>query len=624
MAHENLHLSAEIEIEGQKSFSNIISLNIAQRMDWHHTFEVKLRLSVVEDDRAISLDSSQQFVGKEIKIALKSQGGSDQLNFFKGIVTNVSLSRHGGNASDLVISGHSSSILLDDGPNCSTHLEKSLKQVISMVASAYPTNLISVKCAPTVDPMFPYQTQYNESAYQFIGRLANTYGQWFFYNGTEMIFGAPAGGQPIEMSFGHDLESFDLSMKVIPLSFETGSYDYVNNEALISEASTSGISQNNWGSTAISNSKSLFSHSTFFHNKELVKDQSELSAIAENRVGARAGDLVVMSGTSDNPRLKIGSKINVVGARSASLSSDKTDYGIYIITGVTHRLDGLGGYQNQFTAIPADLKVPPHNKNFRRPQIDHQMAVVLDNKDPDGFGRIKVRMYWQDENASTNWIRYVASHAGKDRGFYMIPEINDEVVIAFENGNLNMPFAIGSMFHGQGNSGDKSDNDNYVKAIRTVSGNEILFSDKGGEEYIHIFTSGKKNEVLISMKDDGMIQITSNKMIKIEAKADIEVKAKNMNFSAEENISFKAKEFKVAAQKLVQIESTQDLKLKGATVATEAVQSYALKSNTSIELKAGTTFEASGMAKVTVKSSAMLELSGSAMATLKGAMVMIN
>lgn len=624
MAHENLHLQAEIEIEGSPSLTNVSSLNMAQRMDWHHTFEVKMPLSAVEGERAITLESSQDYIGKEIKIALKSQGGTDQLNFFKGIVTNVSLSRHGGNASDLVISGHSSSILLDDGPNCTTHLEKSLKQVIQSVGAAYPSNLVSIKCSPTVDPMFPYLTQYNESTFNFIGRLANLYGQWFFYNGTELIFGAPAAGSPMEMSFGHDLESFDLSMKVLPLNFETGSYDYVENTAVKTESGQSVQGQGNWGNKAVKHSSDLFNNKTFIHNKELVKNEAELKTITGNRLGARAGDLVVLSGTSDNPRLKVGSKISIQGARSATLSSDKTDYGVYIITSVTHRMDGLGGYQNKFTAIPGDLKVPPHNKNFSRPQIENQIAVVIDNKDPDGVGRIKVRMYWQKEGESTNWIRYLASHAGKDRGFYMIPEIDDEVVVAFENGNLNMPFAIGSMYHGKGNSGDKKENDNYTKAIRTISGNEVLFSDKGGEEYIHIFTKDKKNEVLISMKDDGMIQITSNKMIKIVAKEDIEVKAKNMVFSAEEKIAFKAKEFKVEAQSLIQIDSSKDLKLKGVSVTSEASSSYSMKSNTSIEIKAGTTLEASAGVKATVKGSAQLELSGGAQATLKAAMVMIN
>lgn len=624
MAHENLHLQVEIEIEGFKKLSNVTSLTIAQRMDWHHTFEVKAPLETIEGERSITLASGQNFIGKEIKIALKSQAGDNQINFFKGVVTNVSLSRHGGNASDMVISGHSSSILLDDGPNCSTYLEKSLKQVVQSLTGQYPLNLIGVKCAPTVDPMLPFVAQYNESAYNFVGRLANTFGQWFYYNGTEMIFGAPAAGETIELFFGHDLESFDLSMKVLPLNFELAGYDYIANKGLKEASSQSVEGQSNWGEQAVKHSKNLFSNKTTIHNKELVKDQGELNKIVANRLGARGGDLIVLSGTSDNPKLKIGSKIKIQGASNATLSNDRTDYGLFIITTVTHRTDGLGSYQNKFTAIPADLKVPPHNQNFQTPSIDTQLAKVIDNKDPDGFGRIKVRMYWQKDADSTGWIRYMASHAGKNRGFYMIPEIDDEVVVAFENGNLSMPFAIGSMYHGKANSSDRKDNDNYTKAIRTVSGNEIKFSDKSGEECIHIYTKDMKNEVLITMKDDGLVQITSNKMIKVVAKNDIEVKAKNMKFTAEDAIEFKANEFKVTAKSLIQMDSTKDFKQKGLDVVTEATKSYAVKSNTSVEIKANTTLEVSGGIKSVVKGGAQLELSGGAMASLKAGMVMIN
>ncbi len=624
MAHENLHLVVEIEIEGFKKLSNVTSLNIAQRMDWHHTFEVKTPLDAIEGDRSITLSAGQNFIGKEIKIALKSQSGASQLNFFKGIITNVNLARHGGNASDMIISGHSSSVLLDDGPSCETHLEKSLKQIAQAITSQYPMNLINVKVSPTIDPMLPFVAQYNESCYNFLGRLANTYGQWFYYNGTEMIFGGASPGDTVELNFGHDLESFDLSLKVTPLKFESSSYDYVQNLTLKDNSSENPEGQNNWGETAVKHSKSLFGNKTRQHNRELVKDNSELSKLVANRMGARASDLVIMSGTSDNPSIKVGCKISIQGSSTANLTGDRTDYGTYIVTSVKHRMDGLGSYKNKFTAIPSDVKVPPSNPAFKQTSIDTQAAVVLDNKDPEGFGRLKVRMYWQTDSESTGWIRYMTPHAGQDRGFYFLPEVNDEVIVAFENGNPNMPFCLGSMYHGRSNSSDRKDNDNFIKTIRTISGNEIKINDKSGEEAIHIYTKDLKNEVLITMKDDGLIQITSNKNIKIVAKEDIEVNAKNMKFTAQENVEFKAKEFKVSAQSLIQLDSTKDFKQKGMDVITEASKSYAMKSSMSAKLEAGATMDISGSAKTTLKGGAQLELSGGAQASLKAAIVMIN
>jgi uncharacterized protein involved in type VI secretion and phage assembly len=341
-------------------------------------------------------------------------------------------------------------------------------------------------------------------------------------------------------------------------------------------------------------------------------------------LGARGGDLVHLNGKSDNPRLKVGSKIKITGAMSASMGSEKTDYGQFIVTGVTHQTDGLGKYKNHFTAIPSDLKIPPLNPNFRSITIDTQAAKVVDNKDPDKMGRIKVRMYWQKDSDTTGWIRYMAHHSGKSRGFYFIPEIDDEVIVAFENGNLNMPFVIGSVYNGKANSSDRAETDNLFKSIRTISGNEIYFSDKSGEETIHVYTKDKKNEILISMKDDGIIKIKSNKNIAIEAPENIEVKSKNMKFEAQEKIEFKAKEFKVGAQTLIQMDSMKDFKQKGLDVTVEATKGYVMKANATAKLSANATMEVSSSAKTSVKAGAQLEMNGGANAMLKAGIVMIN
>ncbi|MFN0030920.1 MAG: phage baseplate assembly protein V, partial [Flavobacteriales bacterium] len=418
--------------------------------------------------------------------------------------------------------------------------------------------------------------------------------------------------------------SFDLSMKVMPLLFEANGYEYVQQATLKKSSDRSIEGQNPLGEKAISQSKALFSKNATVHNRELAQDNNELDTLVGNRVAGRAGELVVMSGVSDSPKLTVGCKIKIQGAGTASLSSDRTDYGIYIVTAVQHNMDGLGSYRNNFKAIPADLKVPPYNSNVRIPTIDTQMATVMDNKDPDGMGRIKVHLQWQKDGDTTDWIRYAAAHAGKDRGFYMLPEVDDEVIVAFENGNVSMPFALSSMYHGKAHSGDRKEDDNNTKAIRTKSGNEIYFNDKGGEEAIHIYTKDKKNEVLITMKDDGLIQITSNKMIKVEAKEDIEVKAKNMKFSAQEKIEFSAKEFKVDAQQLIEMNSTKDFKQKGLDVTVEATKGYKMNANATAELKANATMEISGNAKTTVKATGQLELSAAAQASLKAGIVMIN
>jgi len=618
------HIQTEVELDGSQSIQLISSVVINQYSNWHHNFEVRGSLDNVEGENAISFNKSHKLIGKSIKIAFKADNSDEQLNLFKGIITEVNLSRYGGTAADIIFRGFSTSILMDDGPHCMSFFEKPLKDVVSTLTGKYPQNVLNSKVKPTKNPTIPYIVQYNESAYNFLSRLASVYGQWFYYNGIELIFGGMESTEPVELSFGHDLTSFQASLRVAPMNFEAYSYDYVTNKVLKAPSSGATVAGlDNWGKKAMSGSESLYGTTQSYSVKESVKDDAALKDIVLNRKSALAGELVKMTGVSSNPSLRVGMQISVRGGLIASQDDDVMDYGSYTITQVSHHTDSLGSYSNKFEAIPGTLGIPPYNTTFKEPMCETQQAVVVDNKDPEGMGRIKVKFAWYEAEPSC-WMRYVTSHAGKDRGMYWLPEVNDEVVVAFEGNNPSRPYALGSYYHGKAHSSDRKEDSNLTKTIRTASGNELTFFDKGGEESIHLFNKDKKNELLITMKDDGLIKIVSNKMIKIEAKEDIKVKAKNMKFEASGKIEFKADEFKVKAQSLIQLESMKDWKAEGMEVAIEATANFGVKANANIEMKANVKLDLSSSATASLKANAQLELSGMAMATLKGGMVMIN
>jgi type VI secretion system secreted protein VgrG len=624
VAGDNIHIKVEVELDNSQLIEPVSSLKLSQRHDWHHHFEVVAPLETIEGRQQMSLDKSNNFIGKSIKIAIKSQDASKQFNLFKGVITEVTLSRFGGTSSSIVIRGYSPTILLDDGPSCAAFLDKPLKQIVQTVTSVYPMNLLSVKNSPSSNPKLPFIVQYNESAYNFLGRIGNTQGQWFYYNGTDLIFGKLESEDTVPMKFGHDLKSFEASVRVSPLKFKGHAHDYINDEPLYSQSSSESVSGlDNWGNKAVSSSDSLYSNEQQFHFGESVADSAELKALVSTRKSALASELVVFSGISDNSNLKVGSKITVTGGSRASLGDDNMDYGSFTVIRISHQADGIGNYQNRFEAIPSTLTVPPLNQTVKVPICEMQRAEVVDNADPEGFGRVQVKFNWQ-KDGSTPWIRYNTLHAGKNRGFYVVPEIGDEVIVGFEGDNPSRPFVIGSYFNGKDNSSDRKNKDNLTKTIRTISGNELTFYDKEGEESIHIFNPNKSNEILITMKDDGLVRIVSNKKVYIEAKEDIEAKAKNMLFTAEEKIEFKAKEFKVGAQQLIDLASQKDWKSKGMDVTTEATSKLKMSANAGAEFKSNATMEISGMAKTSVKASGQLELSAAAQASLKAGIVMIN
>jgi hypothetical protein len=97
------------------------------------------------------------------------------------------------------------------------------------------------------------------------------------------------------------------------------------------------------------------------------------------------------------------------------------------------------------------------NKNFidrvgRHKVFGVAVAVVTDNKDPDKLYRVKVRYPWLDNGAKSGgepsyWARISTIGAGKDRGIYFLPEVEDEVLVAFEHGDMNRPFIVGALWN---------------------------------------------------------------------------------------------------------------------------------------------------------------------------------
>src|SRR6516162_486840 len=76
------------------------------------------------------------------------------------------------------------------------------------------------------------------------------------------------------------------------------------------------------------------------------------------------------------------------------------------------------------------------------------VGIVTNNKDPDGLGRIKVKFPWLDDKLESWWARLAYPMVGKKMGFFYLPEINDEVLVGFEHGDVRFPYILGSLYNG--------------------------------------------------------------------------------------------------------------------------------------------------------------------------------
>lgn len=145
------------------------------------------------------------------------------------------------------------------------------------------------------------------------------------------------------------------------------------------------------------------------------------------------------------------------------------------------------------------------------------VAVVTNNKDEDGLGRVKVRFPWLSEQDESQWARMAAPMAGKQRGIYFLPEVDDEVLVAFEHGDIRFPYVLGALWNGKDAPPETNgDGKNNLRVIRSRSGHVIRLNDEDGKETVEIVDKSEKNRIVIDTAKNS-ITITSDKDITLSA-----------------------------------------------------------------------------------------------------------
>ena len=145
------------------------------------------------------------------------------------------------------------------------------------------------------------------------------------------------------------------------------------------------------------------------------------------------------------------------------------------------------------------------------------VGVVTNTQDPAGLGRVKVKFPWLSDSEESFWARVATPMAGKGRGFYFLPEVEDEVLLAFEHGDARFPYVLGALWNGQDKPPENNDKgENNIRSIKSRSGHVIRLNDTGGEEKIEIIDKSGTNTIVIDAAKN-TITMTSDKDITLSA-----------------------------------------------------------------------------------------------------------
>ncbi len=188
------------------------------------------------------------------------------------------------------------------------------------------------------------------------------------------------------------------------------------------------------------------------------------------------------------------------------------------------------------------------------------VGVVTNNQDPDGMGRVKVKFPWLSDEHESHWARVAVPMAGGGSGVYFLPEVDDEVLVVFEHGDVRFPYVLGALWNGKdAPPSTNDDGKNNLRLIKSRSGHTVKLNDEDGKESIEIIDKSGNNSIVIDTAAN-TLTITSDKDITLSAtKGTIKLDAQKVEIKSSAGA-------KLEAGAEMEVKASATMTVKGATV----------------------------------------------------------
>jgi phage protein D/phage baseplate assembly protein gpV len=525
-------------------------------------------------------------VGKAVEISIQTgqEQGNLQGSLIKGEITAIEPDFSPQGKTTLLIRGYDKSHRLHRGKKTQTFLKQTDSDIVRKIAGE--AGLTSEVDATSV--RYDYVLQNNQTNMEFLLARAERIGYQVYGVDGKLCFkkGEANQGEGPELALGETLLNFRPSLTTTHQADKmiVRGWDPKLKRPIVSEGSPNGaLNQGGIGKTGGAAAQQAFGGSA----QAVVVDQpiftvDEAKALMEGLRNDISRDFIQAEGECfGDPRVKAGWMITLkgIGTRFG---------GKYFVTSATH-IYNEAGYKTTFSISgrrPNTLShlLEQNNGSGQAPGLIYGVvtALVTNLNDPENLGRVKVKYAWLGDNIESDWVRMVAPMGGGGRGFFYLPEVNDEVLVAFEHGDPHRPYVVGILWNNQ----DKPPVPNSTavgggrvnqRVLKSRSGHVITLDDTQGQEQIIVRDKTGNNELVIA-------SATNDMTIKVDGNFTVEAKGK------------------------ITLKSIQDLSLE-ATTGNSSVKGMQLnlEGKTSGALKAPT-----------------VSMQGQALAEVKGAIVKLN
>jgi len=579
-------------------------------------------LSFLDPDRIV-LEKGGFKMAAPVKIAVRSEANTGGEPLFSGEVTALEVEFDAGRTRT-VVRGFDRANRLYRGRKTRAFKDVKYPDIVKQVASEAGLEVGRID-TPQGRPS-PHVAQANTTDAEFLSSLAGEVGFVLVVEDGKVNFHAPTDSA--EAPSEGNLDAQD------PLQLVQGDNLLRFNATVTADAQVKEVTVRGWDitqkkavvATAPAASKSaevgikptelagLFGNPVFVATDIPFGENEQVEAASKALADQIASTHALIDGVArGNARLKAGKAISLgvvgtpfEGKYTLTVSRHVFDNGEYL----TH-FSSTGRHERSLLGLTSSggggsRAVSPASVTAPIPGV--VSAIVTNIKDEENLGRVKVKIPSLDETFESGWLRVAQPGAGPERGALVLPEVDDEVLVTFDHGDIRRGYVIGGLYNGKDKPAPPqfsgtvgSDGKVAKRSFTSRKGHFQVYSDADGDEYIEL--SSKDHEFALKLAKDaegGAILLTSKNLVKIDAKGDITIVSKG----------------KIA------VDASGELTMKGQSVKIDAVTSLELNGQ-SVKLAGTTTTEVSG-AQTKVKGTGTLDLDGGPMANLHAGMVRIN
>lgn len=538
-------------------------------------------------------------IGAKVELALQTTAPTGKQVLLKGEVTAIEV-EVGEKGTYTVVRGLDASHRLFRGTRTEAFVNMTASDIVAKVAGRAG---LPVKVDQTSPPL-PHTSQDGVNDWDFLRRLAAENNRVLTLSDGTLQFTtrpeaseAPAGASdsrtnPLVLELGVSLVSLRGTLTAagqVP-SVEVRGWDPRQKKEVKATKPAATTSAQPGGGLTPSSVAQVFDSAPYVLGLPSLETQDGATAIAASLADHLAGGFAELEGTArGNPGLRAGTAVVLanVGQQFG---------GRYVLTSTRHEFSPDRGYLTTFTASNTSERslYGAANATAReRPRMPGAVPAVVTNvKDPDALGRVKLKYPWLHDTYESAWARTVQQGAGKDRGTAILPEVGDEVLVCFAQGDFERPYVLGGLYNGK-----DLPHGGWAEQVDSGSGQVVHrgFTSRTGMKVALLEKAGAASVVLSTNDGAQKIELTQTaaKGIAIAAEGDLRLEAKG-------NITLST--------------SSGDVTLKGTNIKLDATASLELGGQ-QVAVK-GTTVKVEGQGTA--------ELTSTGATTVKGSIVRIN